>query len=67
MSQLVAIQINEGDFTKEEHEGTAILVENDTVERVLTNALKDSYVTSYVIKIFDQKGKIMYYRITENK
>jgi hypothetical protein len=64
MSSLKAIQIQEGDFTKEEHEGTAILVENDTTERVLQGALRDTYVKPYVIKIFNQQGHADYYRIT---
>ena len=33
--RLVSILIQEGDFTKNELEGTAILTENDTKERVL--------------------------------
>ena len=64
MYSLLAIQINEGEFTKDEHEGTAILTENDTKERVLEKACKDTYIKPYVIKIFNQQGKVEYYRIT---
>jgi len=65
-SKLVSILIQEGDFTKNELEGTAILTGKDTKERVLKNALNDVYDKSYVIKIFDQLGHIEYYRIQEN-
>jgi len=65
-SKLMPILIQEGDFTKNELEGTAILLENDTKERVLKNALNDVYEKPYVIKIFDQRGSIEYYRIQEN-
>jgi len=64
--RLVSILIQEGDFTKNELEGTAILTENDTKERVLKNALNDVYEKPYVIKIFDQRGRVEYYRIQEN-
>lgn len=63
---LIAILVQEGNFTKEEHEGTSILTGNDTKERVLKNALKDVYEKPYVIKIFDQRGQIEYYRIQQN-
>ena len=54
---LIYVKVNEGEFTKEEHEVTSILVENDT-------ALLDIYTKPYVIKIFDQYRKIEYYKIT---
>ena len=67
MSQhLVAIPIQEGEFTKEEHEVTAILVEDDTKDRVLKNSLNDVYVHPYVVKIFNQNGQVEYYRIMKN-
>jgi len=64
MFSLLAIQINEGEFTKDEHEVTAILIENYTKEQLLKKACKDTYIKPYVIKIFNQQGKIEYYRIT---
>jgi hypothetical protein len=61
---LIYVKVNEGEFTKEEHEVTSILVENDTKERFLKEALLDIYIKPYVIKIFDQHRKIEYYKIT---
>ena len=63
MSTLVAIPVKEGEFTKEEHEETAILLENYSKEKVLRNALRSFYEKPYVIKMFNQCGEVKYYKI----
>ena len=50
MSCLLAIQINEEEFTKDEHEVTAILIENYTKERILEEACKYTYLHLWTFK-----------------
>jgi hypothetical protein len=53
------------DVTSDEIESTAILLENDSKERVLKDALYDVYTKPYVLKVFDTYGNIEYYRIQD--
>jgi hypothetical protein len=53
------------DVTSDEIESTAILLENDSKERVLNDALYDVYTKPYVLKVFDAYGNIEYYRIQD--
>ncbi len=53
------------DVTSDEIESTAILLENDSKERVLKDALYDVYIKPYVLKVFDAQGNIEYYRIQD--
>ena len=50
---------------EDEIESTAIVLENDSKERVLKDALYDVYTKPYVLKIFDTHGNIEYYRIQD--
>lgn len=60
---LVAVSIKDTEFTKEEHETTYILLENETVEQKINHSLRDFYEKPYVVKMFKQNGDIEYYRI----
>jgi hypothetical protein len=55
----------QGDFREDEIESTAIVLENDSKERVLKDALYDVYTKPYVLKMFDAQGNIEYYRIQD--
>jgi hypothetical protein len=58
------IKIQE-DFREDEIESTAIVLEHESKERVLKDALYDVYTKPYVLKVFDAYGNIEYYRIQD--